>query len=143
MKVLGLDWLVVHEEAEALEHALSDRVLDQIDALLDNPRVDPHGDSIPTPQGQLAEPRRISLADCPVGVPLCIARVLDQDPVFLQFLERQSLRPGSTVTVAHREAAAGAVRIRTRRRQEVSLGLAAAAKVLVEASTAARKSRDV
>ena len=143
MKVLGLDWSVVHEEAEALEHALSDRALDQTDALLGNPRVDPHGDPIPTPQGQLAEPRRISLADCPVGVPLCIARVLDQDPVFLQFLERQSLRPGSTVTVAHREAAADAMRIRTRRRQEVSLGLAAAAKVLVEASTAARKSRDV
>jgi DtxR family Mn-dependent transcriptional regulator len=73
VKVLGLDWLVVHEEAEALEHALSDRVLDQIDALLDNPRVDPHGDSIPTPQGQLAEPRRISLADCPVGSP-CASR---------------------------------------------------------------------
>jgi len=141
VKVLGLDWSVVHEEADALEHALSDRVLDRIDALLGHPSVDPHGDPIPTRQGQVAEPQRISLADCPVEVRLRIARVLDQDPTFLQFLERQRLTPGSSVSVAYREAAADAVRIRTRGGHEVSLGLAAAAKVLVEASTPAGKSR--
>jgi hypothetical protein len=83
------------------------------------------------------------LADCPVRVPLRIARVLDQDPTFLQFLERQRLMPGSSATVIHREAAADALRIRTRGRQEVSLGLAAAAKVLVEASPSAGKARDL
>jgi DtxR family Mn-dependent transcriptional regulator len=143
VKVLGLDWSVVHAEADALEHALSDRVLDRIDALLGHPSADPHGDPIPTRQGQLAEPRRISLADCPVGVPLRIIRVMDQAPEFLQFVKREGLMPGSTVTVAQREAAADAVRIRNRGRHEVSLGLAAAAKVLVDASPSTRKSRDV
>jgi len=142
VKVLGLDWSVVHEEADALEHALSDRVLDRIDALLGHPSADPHGDPIPTRQGQVAEPRRLSLADCPVGVPLRIARVLDQDPAFLQFLERQRLMPGASATILHRESAADAVRLRTRGRQQVSLGLAAAAKVLVEAPTSPRRSRD-
>jgi len=143
VKVLGLDWSVVHEEAEALEHALSDRVLDRIDGLLGHPRLDPHGDPIPTRQGQVAEPKRLSLADCPVGVPLRIAGVVDEEPAFLQFLTQQKLMPGATVTVTHREAAAGAVRIRTRRRREVLMGMTAAARVLVDASPLARKSRDV
>jgi DtxR family Mn-dependent transcriptional regulator len=141
VKVLGLDWSVVHAEADALEHALSDRVLDRIDALLGHPSTDPHGDPIPTPQGQVAEPPRISLADCPVGVPLRVARVVDQEPAFLQFVGRERLMPGSTVTVIQREAAADSVRLRTRGRRGVSLGLAAAARVLVEAPSSARRSR--
>ena len=74
----------------------------------------------------------MSLADCPVGVPQRIARVLDQEPEFLKFVERQGLMPGSTVTVEKREQAAEAVTIRVARRDGVSLGLAAAAKILVE-----------
>jgi len=132
VKVLELDWSVVHEEADALEHAVSDRVLERIDALLGHPTADPHGDPIPTREGRVHEPQRMSLADCPVGVPQRIARVLDQEPEFLKFVERQGLMPGSTVTVEKREQAAEAVTIRVARRDGVSLGLAAAAKILVE-----------
>jgi Fe2+ transport system protein FeoA len=57
---------------------------------------------------------------------------LDQDAGFLQFVERNGLMPGSTVTVGKREQAAEAVRIRVGKRDEVSLGMAAAAKILVE-----------
>jgi DtxR family Mn-dependent transcriptional regulator len=136
VKVLGLDWSVVHEEADSLEHAVSDRVLERLDALLGHPTVDPHGDPIPTPKGQLHEPRRTSLADCTVGVPHRVTRVLDQEPEFLQFADRQGLTPGATVAVQKREAASEAVRIRIGRREEVSLGLAAAAKILVESPPA-------
>jgi DtxR family Mn-dependent transcriptional regulator len=136
VKVLGLDWSVVHEEADSLEHAVSDRVLERLDALLGHPTVDPHGDPIPTPKGQLHEPRRMSLADCTVGVSHRVTRVLDQEPEFLQFADRQGLTPGATVAVQKREAAAEAVRIRIGRREEVSLGLAAAAKILVESPPA-------
>ncbi len=132
VKVLGLDWSEVHDEADALEHAISDRVLERIDALLGRPTADPHGDPIPTPEGDIHEPQRMSLADCAVGVPQRIARVLDQEPEFLQFVERQGLMPGALVTVEKREPAAEAVRIFVRRGREVSLGLAAAAKILVE-----------
>src|SRR5271165_5900610 len=85
VKVLGLDWSVVHDEADMLEHAISDRVLERMDALLGHPTADPHGDPIPTAKGQLHEPRRMSLVDCPIEVPQTIARVLDQDAEFLQF----------------------------------------------------------
>jgi DtxR family transcriptional regulator, Mn-dependent transcriptional regulator len=132
VKVLELDWSDVHEEADSLEHAVSDRVLERLDALLGHPTVDPHGDPIPTAKGDLHEPRRMNLANCPVGDAQRIARVLDQSSEFLRFMEGQGLKPGSMVTVLKREPAAEAVRIRTGRRAEVSLGLLAAAKILVE-----------
>jgi DtxR family transcriptional regulator, Mn-dependent transcriptional regulator len=135
VEVLGLDWSLVHEEAETLEHAVSDQVLERIDAVLGHPTVDPHGDPIPTSKGHLHEPQRMSLATCPVGQPQRIARVLDQDPAFLQFIKRQGLTPGATATVAKREPIVEAVKIRVPRRDEVSLGLSAAAKILVETST--------
>ena len=138
VKTLGLDWSVVHDEADLLEHAISERVLERIDALLGHPTADPHGDPIPTAKGHLHEPRRVSLADCPVETPQVVARVLEQNPEFLQFAERNGLTPGTTVTVSKREPAAEAVKIRIPRRDEVSLGMAAAAKILVEAAPAAK-----
>jgi DtxR family transcriptional regulator, Mn-dependent transcriptional regulator len=140
VKILGLDWSVVHDEADRLEHAISDNVLERIDALLGHPTADPHGDPIPTPKGDLHEPPRSSLADCELNTPQQIARVLDQDPQFLQFLERNGLVPGSTITVIKRDPHSEAVRIRIPRRDEVSLGIAAAAKILVE-SPAPEKAR--
>ncbi len=136
VRVLKLDWSEVHDEADILEHAISDHVLEKIDDLLGHPTVDPHGDPIPTSKGQLHEPTRMSLADCPVHDPQTVARVLDQDPSFLQFLERHGLVPGVTVTVSKREPAAEAVRLRIPRREEISLGIAAAAKILVQSPTA-------
>jgi DtxR family Mn-dependent transcriptional regulator len=133
VKVLGLDWSVVHDEADTLEHAISDRVLERMDALLNHPTVDPHGDPIPTPKGHLHERPLMSLADCPIGSPQKIARMLDQQPEFLQFVERTGLMPGSVVTVLTRDPVAEAVKIRITRRGEVSLGTAAAAKILVDA----------
>jgi DtxR family Mn-dependent transcriptional regulator len=132
VKVLGLDWSVVHDEADRLEHAISDRVLDRMDAVLGHPAVDPHGDPIPTRRGQVREPARMSLADCPTGEPQRVARVLDQSPEFLRFAERHGLTPGASVTVAEREQAADAVRVRVARRQAIPLGISAAAKILVE-----------
>src|SRR5215813_10975620 len=65
VKVLGLNWSEVHTEAEELEHAISDKVLDRIDALLGHPSVDPHGDPIPTAKGKVSEERYQPLVDCP------------------------------------------------------------------------------
>src|SRR5947199_1458934 len=96
VKVLGLDWSEVHAEAEELEHAISDKVLEQIDLFLGRPSVDPHGDPIPTARGHVASPRHTtSLADCPVGRPLRVARGMDQDPQFLQPADRRGLTPGA------------------------------------------------
>ncbi|MGA2582669.1 MAG: metal-dependent transcriptional regulator [Tepidisphaeraceae bacterium] len=138
VKVLGLDWSVVHDEADALEHAISDRVLERMDALLGHPTVDPHGDPIPTQKGHVHDPKRMSLADCPVGTPQQIARIVNQEPDFLQFVERQGLMPGTTVTVEGRVAAAETVLVRQFRKPTVSLGLGAAENILVEVAASRR-----
>lgn len=131
VEVLGLDWSEVHAEAEELEHAISEKVLEKIDAYLGHPATDPHGDPIPPKDGH--PPRQLlhSLNDCPAGAPLRVARILDQDPAFLQFVEQQGLTPGADVTVTTRHPSADAVTLERPDRPTVTLGASAAAKVLV------------
>lgn len=131
VRVLGLDWSEVHEEAEALEHAISDRVLERLDAFLGRPTTDPHGDPIPSAAGVVAEVSGASLAECPVGDEMVVARVLDQSPLFLQLIERQGLVPGAAIVVRTREVAAEAVAVRTADGAEIPLGLSAAKKIVV------------
>lgn len=134
VKVLGLDWSEVHAEAEELEHAISDKVLERIDALLEHPQVDPHGDPIPTSGGDVCTAELASLADAPAGQRVRIARIVDQDPPFLQFLDRSGLTPGVVVSAEPLDAFADAVSVRTDAGQSVTLGTGAARKILVEAA---------
>jgi DtxR family Mn-dependent transcriptional regulator len=133
VEVLGLDWSEVDEEAEELEHAISDKVLDRIDALLNFPEVDPHGDPIPSAKGKVARRTLLSLAKCDLDRPMRVARVIDQDPQFLQFVDRNSLKPGTEVVVRSRDDVADAVQIHPRNQPKLTIGTAAAAKILVEA----------
>ena len=132
VKVLGLDWSEVHAEAEELEHAISDKVLEKMDAALGRPSVDPHGDPIPSAKGKVSAARYASLADCEMGRPYRVTRVIDQDPAFLQFVERTGLKPGVEVTVEVRDGLADAVWVRAPDRRPVTLGTGAAGKILVE-----------
>jgi DtxR family transcriptional regulator, Mn-dependent transcriptional regulator len=132
VKVLGLDWSEVHDEAEELEHAISEKVLERIDALLGRPSVDPHGDPIPTARGDVRVSPMKSLADCEPRVPVRVARVIDQEPAFLQFVNRCGLTPGVTVTVENRDEIAQAVQVKTDRNGATTLGTNVAAKILVE-----------
>ncbi|MBU0678467.1 MAG: metal-dependent transcriptional regulator [Verrucomicrobia bacterium] len=132
VQVLGLDWSEVHGEAEALEHAVSDRVIDRIDAMLGHPRVDPHGDPIPSPDGAFALVGTVSLAECPRKVPRTIVRILDQDPDFLLFAEKNGLMPGQKVTVVSRDKSSDAVEISVRKGKKLTLGSSAARKILVD-----------
>lgn len=137
VKVLGLDWSEVHVEAEELEHVVSDKVLEKIDALLGHPEVDPHGDPIPTAKGQMPHPphaRVGNLADAPVGPSLTIVRVLDQSPAFLNFVQEAGLAPGAALKLAGRSAMADALDVRPKTRPAVTLSRAVASKFLVEAS---------
>jgi DtxR family Mn-dependent transcriptional regulator len=131
--LLGLDWSEVHEEAEQLEHAISDKVLERIDALLGHPTADPHGDPIPTAKGQLAHSQCTNLMECPMDTPQRIARVVDQDPLFLQFAHRHGLTPGAIVTVTARDAIADAATLTSDQdRAPFTLGASAAQKIMVE-----------
>ncbi|MCC6580378.1 MAG: metal-dependent transcriptional regulator [Phycisphaeraceae bacterium] len=132
---LGLDWAEVHEEAEELEHAISDKVMDRIDAMLGHPSVDPHGDPIPDAAGRMRTSKPKSLADIAVGSkPLTLMRVLDQRKPFLEFLRHAGLTPGTRLTLEQRDDMVDAVVIRVGDREPITLGLTAAAKILVESA---------
>lgn len=133
VKVLGLDWTEVHVEAEELEHAVSDKVLARIDDLLGHPSVDPHGDPIPSPRGKLPQIAPMPLTQAPLHARLRVARVSDQEPAFLQFVDRSGLRPGAMLRIDSRQDEADALMIRVESRPPLALGAAAAEKILVEA----------
>src|SRR3954466_6223474 len=82
-RTLEMSWDEVHEEAEHMEHAASERLIDRIEAFLGYPAVDPHGDPIPRADGSLTEPEGTPLARLPRGQKFCVVRVVDQDPAFL------------------------------------------------------------
>ena len=129
--VLGLDWSEVHEEAETLEHAISDKVLERMDRLLNHPEYDPHGDPIPTAEGTIEAVRLIPLLHaCSLGR-LEIARVSDQDASFLQFIERTGLTPGTCIQTAQFDPQADALTIQLEAGESFTLGSAAAEKILV------------
>lgn len=132
VKVLGMDWSAVHREAESLEHAVSDRVIERMDEMLGHPRFDPHGDPIPDAHGAIRAPALDSLLDCPAGVGLRVARVSDQAPEFLQLVDRRGLKPGSGVKVLSRDESAAVVSLELASGENLSLGERAASKILVE-----------
>ena len=114
VKVMGMSWTEVHDEAELLEHAVSDRLIDRIDEMLGRPEVDPHGDPIPDADGTVARPSYETLMTCPLNQPMRVSRVSDQDREFLEFIERHDLKPGAVVEVAERDAAADSVPVKAR-----------------------------
>jgi DtxR family transcriptional regulator, Mn-dependent transcriptional regulator len=132
VSVLGLDWSEVHDEAEELEHAISDKVLSRIDALLGHPRTDPHGDPIPTARGKVQQEVLQTLAQTDAGSTVRIVRVLDQQAGFLQFLDRNNLMPGTSISVASRDKLAAAVTVQPHEGDAITLGASAAEKILVE-----------
>lgn len=132
VRIMGMDWSEVHREAEVLEHAISDRLLERMDEMLGQPSVDPHGDPIPTAAGQVPELRQESLRTCPVGERLMVARVTDQRAEFLQLLERHRLKPGRSVQVLSRDDLAETVEIEPDAGRPLQLGFRAAERVLVE-----------
>lgn len=131
VKVLDMSWAEVHDEAEHLEHAVSDRLIDRIDEMLGRPTVDPHGDPIPTAEGHVTHHASSDLLSCPLGVPVRVMRVIDQDPQFLHFVEASSLKPGEEVTVDARDDVADRVNLRYPDGRTTTVGTRAAAKILV------------
>jgi DtxR family Mn-dependent transcriptional regulator len=135
VEVMGLNWSEVHAEAEVLEHAVSDRLIERIDEMLGRPAVDPHGDPIPTRQGEIADVEgQESLAASPLGVPRFVARVTDQRADFLRLAERHGLKPGRRVVVLARDEVLDTIEIEPEDRESLRLGLRAASRILVTAS---------
>lgn len=130
VQTLNLSWDEVHEEAEHMEHAVSDLLVDRIDDFLGRPNVDPHGDPIPKADGSIEHPALRPLSDCTDGAPFRLARVLDQSPEFLRFLTDAGLPLNSLGRVRTNSASARVVTIAVDGR-ETTLGREAAEKLLV------------
>ena len=128
-QALDYPWDRVHAEAERLEHAASDELVDRMAATMGEPEVDPHGAPIPTRDGAVDETEYTSLADLAVGTPGVVVRVADEDPAMLRYLAELSVVPGKRVTVKSRAPYGGPITL-VAGRQEISVGPALAAHVL-------------
>jgi DtxR family Mn-dependent transcriptional regulator len=122
VQVIGMSWAEVHDEAEHLEHVVSERLIERMDEMLGRPTHDPHGDPIPTPEGTIAMPHLENLMTCPVRTPLKVTRVV----------EKNDLKPGQAIEVETRDAAADSVKLGGRGRPSITIGARAASKLLVE-----------
>lgn len=131
VQVMGMNWDEVHEDAEQMEHVVSDRLIERMDEMLGRPEFDPHGDPIPTPDGQLAHRALETLLTCPLNTPVIVARVTDQDAAFLRFIESHHLKPGETIQVEERDEASDSVKLKGRDDQRMTIGARAASKLLV------------
>jgi DtxR family Mn-dependent transcriptional regulator len=134
VQILGMNWTEVHEEAERLEHAVSERLIDRIDEMLGRPSVDPHGDPIPGPEGELDRQRYPDLLTAPLRRDLVVTRVTAQDAEFLRFVEQRDLKPGQKLEIEARDPASDSVTVRSESGQRTTIGARAASKVLVNPS---------
>ena len=108
---LGYTWDDVHDEAERLEHAASDTLIEQMARALGFPSHDPHGAPIPTAAGQIELVEHSSLADAAGGDRLLIHAVRDEDPEDLRTMAGKGLIPGARVVVAEASASDGSIEI--------------------------------
>ena len=132
VEVLGFDWSEVHEEAEQLEHVVSERLLERMDQYLGHPTEDPHGDPIPSAAGELREVSGRSRAEARTGTVVEVERISDQDKLFLRYISEVGLNPGGSAEVIEHNAAAESVELLILgTKRSISLGIGAARKILV------------
>jgi DtxR family Mn-dependent transcriptional regulator len=132
VQMMGMRWDEVHDEAEQLEHVVSDRLIERIDEMLGRPQVDPHGDPIPSREGELVRRELDTLLTCPLHTAVTVMRVTDQDAAFLRFIEGNSLKPGQSIQVVARDEVADSVRLKLPNDQSMTIGMRAASKLLVD-----------
>jgi DtxR family Mn-dependent transcriptional regulator len=129
-EALGVPWDRVHDEAEKLEHVISEDLEDRIDGALGHPTVDPHGAPIPSRDGSVSRVVARLLTHVPEGESVVVVEVDDRDPALLRYLGERSLYPGATVDVVRVEPFGGALVLRVAE-QEFAIGREAAAEIRV------------
>ena len=112
VKELGYGWDEVHDEAEVLEHAVSERLVARIDAKLGHPERDPHGDPIPFPDGAVPAPPARQLSDLTDGEAGTVARISDADPAMLRYFDSVGIALDTTIRVLERRDFAGTISVR-------------------------------
>jgi DtxR family Mn-dependent transcriptional regulator len=133
---LGYGWDEVHDEAEVLEHAVSERFVTRVDALLGHPERDPHGDPIPRRDGTVPPAEAVLLADVPPGSTVVVARVSDADPGVLRWLGEHGIRPGTELVLGEHRPRAVSVSVAG---EAVAVGVLAAEAVWVRPRPGVRR----
>lgn len=129
---LGYSWDDIHEEAERLEHAASDKLIDRMAEALEDPRHDPHGSPIPTRAGEIEMTRYPTLAEVEAGDQVEIRAVHDEDAERLRYMESQGLLPGAVLTVEERAPFDGPVTVRVGSESELrAIGFDLARRIFV------------
>ncbi len=128
---LGYSWNEVHEEAERLEHAVSDKFVDAISEKLGHPATDPHGDPIPDRKGHVAARKLVRLSEAAAGTKGRVARVVDSQPELLVYLTELGMTLGATVQVLDVPAHDSVVHLHLRR-GNVTIGKQVAREILLE-----------
>lgn len=131
-EVMGYGWEQVHDEAENLEHVVSDFFVEQVDALLNHPVQDPHGEVIPDAQGYRNPESDVCLAEAETGVHI-IHRITKGEPAFLEYLEKEGLVPSCRFTLVERSPFDGPLKVLLSARKEPQyIGLEAARSIFVK-----------
>ena len=131
---LGYGWDQVHDEADRLEHVISEEFEDKVDALLGHPTVDPHGDPIPSKDGMITKRPGTPLQELPEGQLARVSRITDQTPEKLRYLGQLGLYPETRVQVLERAPFGGPLRLRVGEEHQATehlLGPALAQQILV------------
>ncbi len=119
LEVMGYSWDEVHDEAEKLEHHISEQFEDKIAQLLDDPTHDPHGDPIPTKDGLMPEIDTHPLSEAKPDQDYIVSRVKDQDPELLRYLEKIGLLPGIKVKVKEKAPFKGPITLLIENNEQV------------------------
>ena len=135
VEALGYTWDEVHEEAERLEHAVSERLAERIAEYLSDPDYDPHGDPIPSAEGTVDERQLTSLAEWEIDQPGTVARLVDQSPEMLRYLAEKGLVVGASVAVTARDPFEGPLTLVVDGSEQI-IGLSVARHVLIHAQAA-------
>ncbi len=136
VETLGMDWSEVHAEAEVLEHAVSEKVVERLAAFLGDPSVDPHGDPIPRSDGGLDAGRgAMPLSQCAPGSSVVVVRVREQSREVLDFLAGHGMKPGSPLEVVACNRGGGTLELRGEDGGLVGISLEAAEAVEVAPAT--------
>jgi DtxR family transcriptional regulator, Mn-dependent transcriptional regulator len=134
--VLGMPWDRVHDEAEVLEHYISEELEQRIADALGDPRHDPHGDPIPDAELDMASDATVSLTGVEPGSSVAFARVSDSDPEMLRYLAERGIRPGAEIELVSRDPFDGPLHVKVKGSEHV-LGERLAAAIRVQAPSGA------
>ncbi len=122
VRMLGYGWDEVHDEAEVLEHAMSDRMIDRLDAKLGHPTRDPHGDPIPAADGEVPQSTARQLAEFGPDSGGRVARIADTDPAMLRYFDSVGIALDRHIAVVEQRPFAGTVAVRVDDGDPIDLG---------------------